>query len=211
MEENNNEAMTFDEILSDKVYQSEFDKRVSKALETAKAKWETDAKGMESEIYSTLGIKSKEEIPSLLERLQAADTAKKASETAEEKAARLAAEKEETDARAKAAESQLSELRQVIFLQSKNVPADEIDFYQYKIGKLAAEKELTFEAAAAEYMAQKPVSPKPPPFAVGTGKTVAAGEVDILKANFANAAKNKNTAEMSRLQRVAASKGISLT
>lgn len=32
----------FDEILKDKTYQSEFDKRVAKALETAKGKWETD-------------------------------------------------------------------------------------------------------------------------------------------------------------------------
>lgn len=33
---------TFDEMLKDKTYQSEFDKRVAKALETAKGKWESD-------------------------------------------------------------------------------------------------------------------------------------------------------------------------
>lgn len=33
---------TFDDVLKDKKYQSEFDKRVAKALETAKTKWETD-------------------------------------------------------------------------------------------------------------------------------------------------------------------------
>lgn len=33
---------TFDDVLKDKSYQSEFDKRVAKALETAKGKWETD-------------------------------------------------------------------------------------------------------------------------------------------------------------------------
>lgn len=32
---------SFDELLKDKTYQSEFDKKVAKALETAKAKWET--------------------------------------------------------------------------------------------------------------------------------------------------------------------------
>lgn len=32
----------FDDVLKDKKYQSEFDKRVAKALETAKSKWETD-------------------------------------------------------------------------------------------------------------------------------------------------------------------------
>ena len=34
---------TFDDMLKDKDMQSEFDKRVSKALETAKAKWQKDA------------------------------------------------------------------------------------------------------------------------------------------------------------------------
>jgi len=33
---------TFDDVLKDKTYQSEFDKRISKALETAKSKWEAD-------------------------------------------------------------------------------------------------------------------------------------------------------------------------
>lgn len=37
------EVLTFDEILSDKTYQSEFDKRVAKALETARTKWEREA------------------------------------------------------------------------------------------------------------------------------------------------------------------------
>lgn len=39
----NDTPLTFDEILEDKEYQSEFDKRVSKALETAKAKWDAKA------------------------------------------------------------------------------------------------------------------------------------------------------------------------
>lgn len=33
---------SFDDVLKDKKYQSEFDRRVAKALETAKAKWETE-------------------------------------------------------------------------------------------------------------------------------------------------------------------------
>lgn len=33
---------SFDDVLKDKRYQSEFDKRIAKALETAKSKWETD-------------------------------------------------------------------------------------------------------------------------------------------------------------------------
>lgn len=39
------QTKTFDDILKDKAYQSEFDKKVAKALETAKGKWETDYNG----------------------------------------------------------------------------------------------------------------------------------------------------------------------
>ena len=34
--------LSFDEILGDKTYQAEFDRRVQKALETAKSKWEAE-------------------------------------------------------------------------------------------------------------------------------------------------------------------------
>lgn len=36
-------ALTFDELLSDKTYQAEFDRRVQKALDTAKTKWQGEA------------------------------------------------------------------------------------------------------------------------------------------------------------------------
>lgn len=47
---------SFDEILSDKTYQAEFDRRVQKALETAKSKWETlmDDKVSEAEKLSKM-------------------------------------------------------------------------------------------------------------------------------------------------------------
>ena len=44
------EVMTFDEILQDKEYQSEFDRRVTKALDTAKEKWETEAGGLKQQL-----------------------------------------------------------------------------------------------------------------------------------------------------------------
>ena len=44
------EVMTFDEILADKEYQSEFDKRVAKALDTAREKWETEKSGLAEQI-----------------------------------------------------------------------------------------------------------------------------------------------------------------
>lgn len=40
--EGNEGDKSFDEVLKDKRYQSEFDKRIAKALETAKSKWETE-------------------------------------------------------------------------------------------------------------------------------------------------------------------------
>ena len=39
--EQDQQPKTFDEVLKDKTYQSEFDKRLAKAIETAKGKWES--------------------------------------------------------------------------------------------------------------------------------------------------------------------------
>lgn len=39
--EQEQQPKTFDELLKDKTYQSEFDKRLAKAIETAKGKWES--------------------------------------------------------------------------------------------------------------------------------------------------------------------------
>ena len=41
--------LSFDEILGDKTYQAEFDRRVQKALDTAKAKWELEEKTKRTE------------------------------------------------------------------------------------------------------------------------------------------------------------------
>lgn len=131
-----------------------------------------EAKKTEAALLKQFGLASKDDIPSLLERIQVADAAKAANETAEERYARLEAEKAYSDTRATSAESQLAELKQVMYLQGKNVPADEIDFYQFKITRLMAEKDIAFEEAAEEYIAQKPVAVKPPPFAVGQGKPI---------------------------------------
>ena len=45
------ENQTFDEVLSNKEYQAEFDRRVQKAIETAKTKWQeiNDAEKSEAE------------------------------------------------------------------------------------------------------------------------------------------------------------------
>ena len=44
---------TFDEILATKEYQSEFDRRIAKALDTAREKWETEAAGKIEEAKKT--------------------------------------------------------------------------------------------------------------------------------------------------------------
>ena len=51
IEENNDDLqpLTFDEILADKDYQREFDRRVDKAIQTAKSKWEVEAENKRSE------------------------------------------------------------------------------------------------------------------------------------------------------------------
>ena len=40
---------TFDDVLKNKAFQSEFDRRVNKAIETAKTKWDADAKAQADE------------------------------------------------------------------------------------------------------------------------------------------------------------------
>ena len=51
---------TFDEVLKNKAYQSEFDKRINKALETAKEKWDADAKAQADEAAKLAKMKADE-------------------------------------------------------------------------------------------------------------------------------------------------------
>lgn len=61
--ETRDERISFDEILKDKEYQSEFDKRIAKALDTAKAKWneETNKKLSEAEKLAKMNAEQKAE------------------------------------------------------------------------------------------------------------------------------------------------------
>lgn len=61
VEETQEGAKTFDDILQDKTYQSEFDKRVAKALDTAKSKWEKEAEKQrtEAERLATMSAEEK--------------------------------------------------------------------------------------------------------------------------------------------------------
>ena len=51
---------TFDEMLNEKNYQSEFDKRVAKALDTAKTKWKEEAEAEKSEAEKLAKMKADE-------------------------------------------------------------------------------------------------------------------------------------------------------
>ena len=56
------EVLTFDEILQDKYYQSEFDKKVAKALETARTKWEKEAEVKKTEAEKLAKMDAEEKL-----------------------------------------------------------------------------------------------------------------------------------------------------
>lgn len=77
MEQENFEPLTFDEILEDKEYQREFDRRVQKAINTAKSKWANEQIGNQdvasSEAYKTL----QDELASLKQTIAMKDAKEK--------------------------------------------------------------------------------------------------------------------------------------
>ena len=88
--------LSFDEILGDKMYQAEFDRRVQKALETAKAKWELEEKTKRTEAEKLAKMdaeqkakyelkKANEERDSALARLNAYELKNTAIKIAQEK------------------------------------------------------------------------------------------------------------------------------
>lgn len=58
--ESTEKPLTFEEMLGKENYQSEFDKRIAKALETAKTKWEDDAKAKQTEAEKLAKMKEDE-------------------------------------------------------------------------------------------------------------------------------------------------------
>lgn len=59
-QDNKEEKLPFDEILKDKAYQSEFDKKIAKALETAKTKWQEDNEAKQNEAQKLAKMKDDE-------------------------------------------------------------------------------------------------------------------------------------------------------
>ena len=107
------ENKSFDDFLKDKKYQSEFDKRISKALETAKSKWETD-KATELENAKTEA-----------EKLAKMNAEQKAKYAEEKKLAEL--EKREKDITTRELKAQAYET-----LAEKGMPKELVDILNYE-------------------------------------------------------------------------------
>lgn len=73
--ETKKETQTFDEVLSNKEYQAEFDRRVQKAIETAKTKWKeiNDAEKSEAEKLAKMNKEQKLEYEAQKERREKED------------------------------------------------------------------------------------------------------------------------------------------
>ena len=68
VEEIDAQPLSFDEIISDKEYQREFDKKVSKALETARGKWEKEMETIKTEAEKLAKMDSDEKAKYELEK-----------------------------------------------------------------------------------------------------------------------------------------------
>ena len=91
------EVKTFEEILQDKTYQSEFDKKVAKALETAKTKWEEEAevRKTEAEKLAKMDADEKHKYELEKERAEKQDAISKLNAyELKEEATKIASEKE---------------------------------------------------------------------------------------------------------------------
>ena len=72
--------MDFDTILKDPKYQAEFDKRVAKAIETAKGKWDEEAEAARKEMEENAKLTAEEKIKKQMEKLTQENELYKANE-----------------------------------------------------------------------------------------------------------------------------------
>lgn len=141
------ESKTFDDVLKDKSYQSEFDKRVAKALETAKGKWETE-KATELENAKTEA-----------EKLAKMNAEQKAKYAEEKRIAEL--EKREKDITTR-------ELRATAYetLAEKNLPKDLVDILNYESAETCNSSieavEKAFQSAVEKAVNEKLRGGNPP-------------------------------------------------
>ncbi|WP_404989291.1 DUF4355 domain-containing protein [Clostridium culturomicium] len=141
------ETKTFDDVLKDKSYQSEFDKRVAKALETAKSKWETE-KAAELENAKTEA-----------EKLAKMNAEQKAKYAEEKRIAEL--EKREKEITTRELKAQAYET-----LAEKGLPKDLVDILNYSdaesCNKSIESVEKAFQSAVEKAVNEKLRGGNPP-------------------------------------------------
>ena len=72
--------MDFDEILKDPKYQAEFDKRIAKAIETSKSKWDEEAEAKRKELEEEAKLSAEEKTRKEIEKLTKENETYKANE-----------------------------------------------------------------------------------------------------------------------------------
>ena len=72
--------MDFDEILKDPKYQAEFDKRIAKAIETSKNKWDEEAEAKRKELEEEAKLSAEEKTRKEIEKLTKENETYKANE-----------------------------------------------------------------------------------------------------------------------------------
>ena len=72
--------MDFDEILKDPKYQAEFDKRIAKAIETSKSKWDEEAEAKRKELEEEAKLSAEEKTRKEIEKLTKENEIYKANE-----------------------------------------------------------------------------------------------------------------------------------
>ena len=72
--------MDFDEILKDPKYQAEFDKRLAKAIETSKTKWDEEAEAKKKEMEENAKLSAEVKIKKEMEKLSKENESLKANE-----------------------------------------------------------------------------------------------------------------------------------
>lgn len=148
---------SFDDILKDKAYQSEFDKRIAKSLETAKAKWDAEAQ------------KKIDDAKTEAEKLAKMNSDEKAKFEEQKRIAEL--EKREKEITTRELKAQAYET-----LASKNLPKELIDTLSFidveQCNKSIEAVEKAFQTAVEKAVNEKLKGGNPPKGGSGGNNTL---------------------------------------
>lgn len=89
------------------------------------------------------------------EELSAFRAWKQNQETENDSVTKLTRERDESKTALAAAQAELEQFKREKLLLSKGVPAEDVDYYAFKIGKLVTDKK-TFEQAADDFLKENP-------------------------------------------------------